>query len=549
VDTSTSRSASRLEALLESAQLLHSSLEVDELARHLLRSVMGRLVIARGFVALDEGGEVKFSLVRGFKQLAAGQTFEERAAREAGVAHLVPIGDAERPLGILGLGAPASGKIDPSEDEFLQALAAIAATGIANARAHDQVQRLNRHLDHKIHELKTLLELVRALTEAEGPEDVAHLLGLTLAGQWAVGRFAVAASKPGHPPVMRQKGTALVWQPGWARALRDLTEPRRVVELPPGELRDALLVQRLDALFPLRSAVETFGFAAVGPRPGNRPFVEAELELGAGLVAQSVVAFENAWHQREVLEKKQIERELALAASIQRNLFPAQMPTLDRCVVAAVNRPARQVGGDYYDALTDDSSVLGGRWLFCVADVSGKGISASLLMSNIQATLRALLGREASLAELTRCINDLMFTSTPGNRYVTALLFSIDPATGHCVYVNAGHTEGLILRAGGEVDYLKGTGVALGMFPGMVYEERGFELGPGDLLALYSDGVTEALNLDDEEFGVDSLIDSLRRVRDQAPAAMVDAVLRDVDRFAGDAPQYDDITLMLLKRS
>jgi sigma-B regulation protein RsbU (phosphoserine phosphatase) len=549
VDTSTSRSASRLEALLESAQLLHSSLEVDELVRHLLRSVMGRLVIARGFVALDEGGEVRLSLVRGFKHLAAGQAFEERVARDAGAVQLVPIGDAERPLGILGLGAPVSGRIDASEEEFLDALAAIAATGIANARAHDQVQRLNRHLDHKIHELKTLLELVRALTEAEEPEDVAHLLGLTLAGQWAVGRFAVAASKSGHPPVITQKGAALTWHPGWVRALRDLADPRRVTELPPGDLRDALLVQRLDVLFPLRSAVDTFGFAAVGPRPGNRPFTETELELGAGLVAQSVVAFENAWHRLEVLEKKQIERELALAASIQRNLFPAEMPTLDRCVVAAVNRPARQVGGDYYDALTDDSSVAGGRWLFCVADVSGKGVSASLLMSNIQATLRALLGREASLAELTRCINDLMFTSTPGNRYVTALLFSIDPSTGRCVYVNAGHTEGLILRAGGEIEYLKGTGVALGMFPGMVYEERGFELGSGDLLAVYSDGVTEALNLDDEEFGVDRLIDSLRRVHDQAPAAMVDAVLRDVDRFAGEAPQYDDITLMLLKRT
>jgi sigma-B regulation protein RsbU (phosphoserine phosphatase) len=549
VETSPSLSASRLEALLESAQLLHSSLEVDELIRHLLRSVMGRLVVARGFVALDDGGEVRLSLVRGFKKLAVGQVFDELAARDAGVVQLVPIGDADRPLGILGLGAPASGQIDSAEGEFLQALAAIAATGIANARAHDQVQRLNRRLDHKIHELRTLLELVRALTEAEGPEDVAHLLGLTLAGQWAVGRFAVAAWKPGHPPVIRQKGTALAWQPGWARGLRDLTEPKRIFELPPGELRDALLVQRLDVLFPLRSVVETFGFAAVGPRPGNRAFNEAELELGAGLVAQSVVAFENAWHQRDVLEKKQIERELALAASIQQNLFPAEMPTLDRCVVAAVNRPARQVGGDYYDALTDGSSVPGGRWLFCVADVSGKGISASLLMSNIQATLRALLGREASLAELTRCINDLMFTSTPGNRYVTALLFSIDPATGRCVYVNAGHTEGLILRAGGAVEYLKGTGVALGMFPGMVYEERGFELAAGDLLALYSDGVTEAINLDDEEFGVDGLIDSLRRVHDQAPAAMVDAVLRDVDRFAGDAPQYDDITLMLLKRT
>jgi sigma-B regulation protein RsbU (phosphoserine phosphatase) len=224
------------------------------------------------------------------------------------------------------------------------------------------------------------------------------------------------------------------------------------------------------------------------------------------------------------------------------------MPTLERFEVAALNRPARQVGGDYYDALTADTGGGPGPWLFCVADVSGKGVAASLLMSNIQATLRALLGRETSLAELARVTNDLMFTATPGNRYVTAILLSVDPGSGACRYVNGGHTEGLLLRASGEIGWLPATGLALGMFPGVSYDEQEFALEPGDVLALYSDGVTEALNLDDEEFGVERLVDSLRRVRDQHPRVMVDAVLADVDRFAGAAPQYDDITVMLLKR-
>jgi sigma-B regulation protein RsbU (phosphoserine phosphatase) len=545
----TSLSASRLEALLESAQLLHSSLDTEELTKHLLRSVMGRLVVARGFVALQqEDGTHRLALVRGFKGLAAGEAFDEARARAAG-AHLVfPIGDAEQPLGLVGIGTPASGSIDAGEQDFLRALSSVAASGIANARAHDQVQRLNRRLDGKVHELKTLLELVKALTEVDEPDEVAHLLGLTLAGQWAVGRFAVAASKPGHPPVVRQKGTSLAWSAEWVPVLRDLSEAVVVDGLPAGPLRDAMQSQRLAVVFPLRSAAETFGFAALGARPGQRSFSEADLELGAGLAAQSVVAFENAWHLREVLEKKQMERELAVAASIQQNLFPAAMPSLDGFEVAALNRPARQVGGDYYDALTADAADRSGSWLFCVADVSGKGVAASLLMSNIQATLRALLGREASLSELARVTNDLMFTSTPGNRYVTAILLSVEPASGHCRYVNGGHTEGLVLRTGGEIDYLPATGMALGMFPGVSYEEKEFELAPGDLLALYSDGVTEALNLDDEEFGVERLIDSLRRTEGEAPCEMVDSVLRDVDRFAGLAPQYDDITLLLLKR-
>jgi sigma-B regulation protein RsbU (phosphoserine phosphatase) len=541
-------STSRLEALLESAQLLHSSLELDELLRHLLRSAMGRLVVPRGFVAVEEDGILRLALVRGFKGLAAGQPFDEEAARLAGAELLVPIGDAERPLGLIGLGVPASGPIDRDEHEFLLALSGIAASGITNARAHDQVQRLNRRLDHKIHELKTLLELVRALTEAIDPEEVAHLLGLTLAGQWAVGRFAVAASKGGHPPVLRQKGTHLAWQPAWASALQELPDAVPVEELPEGEFRAALTAERIAVVFPLRSSGETLGFAALGRRPGNQPYTDADHELGAGLVAQSVVAFENAWHVREVLEKKQIERELALAASIQQNLFPAHMPALERCEVAAVNRPARQVGGDYYDALTVDATAAGSPCLFCVADVSGKGIAASLLMSNIQAILRALLGREASLAELARCTNELLYTSTPGNKYVTAILLSIDPTTGRCRYVNCGHTEGLVLRSSRAVERFPATGLALGLFPGVSYEERDFVLEAGDMVVLYSDGVTEALNLDDEEFGAERLIDSFLRVGGEPATAMVDAVLRDVDRFVGDAPQYDDITLLLLKR-
>jgi sigma-B regulation protein RsbU (phosphoserine phosphatase) len=541
-------SASRLEALLESAQLLHSSLELEDLLKHLLRSVMGRLLVSRGFVAVEDDGVLRYALVRGFRGLSAGQPYDEAAAREAGAVMLVPIGDAASPLGVLGLGAPAADGVDVEEEEFVAALTGLAASGISNARAHDQVQRLNRRLDHKVHELNTLLELVRALTEADEPEDVARLLGLTLAGQWAVGRFAVAAAKAGHPPVVRQKGAALAWDPGWLPALQDAPEALAVADLPAGSLRDTLQQQRLEVVFPLRSGPQPLGLVALGGRPGRRAYSDTDLALGAGLVAQAAVAFENAWHLRELLEKKQLERELALAASIQQNLFPAELPTLSGCDVAAVNRPARQVGGDYYDALTVDAPGPDGRWLFCVADVSGKGIGASLLMSNIQATLRALLGREASLAELARCINELLYANTPGNKYVTAVLVSIDPGTGACGYVNGGHAEGLVLRADGAVERLPATGIALGMFPGLTYEERHFAIGSGDLIALYSDGVTEAVNGADEEFGTERLVEILRASSAQPAAGLVDAVLREVDRFAGAAPQHDDITLLLLKR-
>jgi phosphoserine phosphatase RsbU/P len=539
---------SRLEALLESAELLHSSLELDELLRHLLRSVMGRLVVGRGLVAVEEGGGLRLALVRGARALPAGAPFEEAAARAAGIRHFVPIGNRTPPLGVLGIGAPASGVLADEDREFLRALSGIAASGLANARAHGEVTHLNRRLDQRVQELNTVLELVRALTRADGPEEVAHILGLTLAGQWAVGRSAVLAAAGGHPPVAWQRGTRLPWPAPWLDEVRAVPEATHVADLPDGVLKEALTAERLAVLFPLRSATATFGCVTLGERPGGLPYRAADLRFGSGLVAQAIVALENAWHQREVLARKQFERELALAASIQQGLFPSVFPALERCEVAAANRPAQQVGGDYYDVLRIETGDASARCLFCVADVSGKGIAASLLMSNIQATLRALLGREASLAELARCTNELLYSSTPGNKYVTAILLGVEPATGACRYVNGGHSEGLLLRASGKVERLPPTGLALGMFPGAAYDEVPFTIEAGDLLALYSDGVTEAMNEDEEEFGLERLGRVLRENASANAGDIVAAVLDRVDRFVGQAPQFDDITLLVLKR-
>ena len=216
--------------------------------------------------------------------------------------------------------------------------------------------------------------------------------------------------------------------------------------------------------------------------------------------------------------------------------------------MAATNRPARMVGGDYYDALTVDAPTPAHRCLLCVADVSGKGIGASLVMSNMQATLRALLGREPSLAELARCTNELLYSSTPDNKYATAILLTIEPFSGKCCYVNAGHTESLVVRAGGRVETLPPTGLPLGLFSGMPYESADFDTGVGDAIVLYSDGVSEAMNLADEEFGTERLVTAVRRSQDGGAAEMLAAVMHDVDAFVGDAPQHDDITLLILKR-
>lgn len=554
----TSLAPSSLETLLESAQLLHASLNLEDLLRHLLRSVMGRLLVTKAFIAVEHQAGMRLELVRGLSKLRVGDHYHIDQAREAGINQIFPIGDATNPTGLLGIVKPVHKELDTEEIEFIQALLGLAASGIANARAHEQANQLNQELDQKVQDMQALIDLGRGLTSTHEPEEVARLLALTLAGRWMVRKYALAAWKKGQPPVLRQKGMSLEKLTDFDAYGYDpekLADCVRVQDLPEGLIKELILREHGEIAFPIKAGDDsTGGLVVLGPRPGNLPYSESDLEFGAGLVAQAAVAFENAWFLREVVERKKVEQELELAATIQQNLFPAKLPLLSGYDLAAHNRPARQCGGDYYDMLALDEPAGSEKYLICVADVSGKGLPASLLMSNMQATLRALLGRIPTLTELATLTNSLLYATTPSNKYVTAILMEFDVATGACRYVNAGHTDCLLMRANGEPEWLQSTGTPLGlMAPDIVemlqpYQERSFMLQPGDLVALFSDGVTEAQDEQENEFGEARTADFVRPIACEPAAAIVEKVFQEIDRYAGSAPQYDDITLLVLKR-
>ena len=536
---------SRLESLLESAKLLNASLNLDDLLRHLLRTVMGRLLVSRCVIAIGSGADCKVALARGCPALPAGASFNKEAAKTAGLEEFFSIGDPDNPIGVLAISAPARGKLEIDEQDFVRALVGLAASGITNARAHDEAVRTNRILDQKVQELRALLDLGRGLASTLEPEEIAQLLVLTLAGRWIVRKHAIATWKEGHTEILRFKGLELSVGDPLKETTSKLSE---AVVLQTGETAARFAIPTGSLLLPLRSGEETFGLVVCGPRMGTQQYSEADLEFGAGLVAQAAVAFENAWHFRETVGKKQLEKELALAAAIQQGLFPASLPRLQGSDIAARNLQAKQVGGDYYDAIPTGQRAPNLPHLLCVVDISGKGMFASLLMSNIQATLRALLTPETTLPVLAVRANDLLHATTPSNRYATAILVMYDPSTGTCSWVNCGHNDGVVLRKNDDVLMLDCSGLALGQFPKRKYESRDFVLAEGDLLALYSDGVTEAQDLAENEFGLDRLTACLRANRDLPAAQIVDSVFSEIEAFVGTAPQFDDITLMVMKR-
>jgi serine phosphatase RsbU (regulator of sigma subunit) len=316
---------------------------------------------------------------------------------------------------------------------------------------------------------------------------------------------------------------------------------------------------------PLKVGERVVG-AIVLASQGPVTYVAGDLKLLTALSLQAASAIENARlfertvqaarererllaiHKELEVARAKLEREMELAASIQADLFPADLPRLPGYDLAARNRPARRCGGDYYDALP--RAGVEPTLLLCVADVSGKGLPASLLMSSMQATLRALLGAGPPLADLATQASGLLFATTAANKYVTAALLEFAPATGQGRYVGAGHVDSFLIGADGSAARLGSTGPPLGLMPpGLPYGDLTVQLAPGDCLALFSDGVPDAQNEAGEEFGEERLSEVLRASATLPSEAMVARVFDAIDEFVLGAPQFDDITLMLLKRA
>ncbi|HSM14173.1 MAG TPA: SpoIIE family protein phosphatase [Thermoanaerobaculia bacterium] len=290
------------------------------------------------------------------------------------------------------------------------------------------------------------------------------------------------------------------------------------------------------------------GILVVGDKESRRgvgPFPEEDRRTLELLANQAAIALENADLHRQALEKERLEREIELASEIQKRILPKGVPDLPGWELVGWNRPARHVGGDYYDLFPIE---VDGRTALVVGDVSGKGVPAALLVSTLHSSLRLLIERLGVSDGLLERLNRHVLDSSAPNKFITLFLGSLDVATGALDFLNAGHNPGLLVRADGTVVELGPGGLPIGLMPGATYRSESLALGPGDLLCLYTDGITEAASPEDEEFGLERLA-SLLGVERRRPLAEVRQAIDDaVTGFAAGEPQADDQTLILLRR-
>jgi len=288
---------------------------------------------------------------------------------------------------------------------------------------------------------------------------------------------------------------------------------------------------------------EVIGLVYVDSLMASHSFNEEDVRILTALANVAAAKIENARLLEENLEKRVLEEEMRMAAEIQRGLLPERAPIVPGYGVVGSNRPCRTVGGDYYDFGMD-----GGRLHFALGDVSGKGTAAALLMTVLRAAVRGHWGVGEPAEAVTRINRTVCQNVTPG-KYVTFFMGRLDPDTGTVAYVNAGHNPPIVVRADGRLDSLTTGGVVLGLFDDGTYEQSATSLGRGDVLVVFSDGVTETWNRDDIEFGDARLAELIRQGRELDAAALQAEILRELDRFSQGTKATDDRTLIVIKRN
>ena len=320
------------------------------------------------------------------------------------------------------------------------------------------------------------------------------------------------------------------------------------------EDRASILGHRNLIAAPMYGREEILGVLVVADKVGRSgvtlDFNDGDRILLEAFANQAGVAIENAHLYQEALEARQLQAEMEEAEKIQQNLIPDTLPEIPGYEATGLYQPRGDVGGDYYDCIPESN----GAWGLAIADVSGKGMQAALLMATLRAGLRSEVNRKTDLPSMALTLNSLLHASGTFGKYATFFYAQLQTGTDRVTSINAGHNDPMVIRNDGSCEWLKKGGVMLGIFPDDMitkmppFEQETTRLASGDIIVFYTDGVTETTNIDDELYGETRLQATATRLRNESADAICQAIYSEVIEFQGEAEQYDDLTLMVLKK-
>ncbi len=474
----------------------------------------------------------------------------------------VPLRSGDQILGILNVAAPDWAPFNPSVLALLTNAANQMGVALERARLFDLLQ------ERRVKEQGMLLDFSNQLLSRREPGDLMSYLVAevqralevdacalmlpdeerkTLYFRAAVGWHSDPVSNQYCVPADERSGSGRVLQSKQPLVMEDLRQTQYA-----GRWMATWLAQEgfeAAAMVPLVADGRSIGTLVIDTRH-PRHFTPDEIRFLQLMANQAAIALERARLRREEIKRHRLEEELAVGRQIQFSMLPPCCPSIPGWEFAAAYEPARQVGGDFYDFF--DLPGEPGRMGLLIADVSGKGVPAALYMALSRTIIRnnALRGRSA--AEVLISANRYIQEDSQANMFLTAFYGELDTRNGRFTFVNAGHNRPLWWQAAtGEFHELRTKGIVIGILPHVQLEERTITLAPGDLLLMYTDGITEATNTDREEFDVSGLQNAVSHalMTDGNPQTVVAVVLDAVKTFSGDVSQADDFTLLVVKRA
>lgn len=559
-----------LTTVLETSRMLIESKSSDFILDNLLLITMGKLLVTRAAILICDSEKNQYTAARVRGKLFAdpnpefpGKLKQELLSRSyfpadeaknlfPNEANLPPnsmlfnLRTGNRHIGLLLLGGKATGQpFSDHELQFIEGLCIISSVAIANSQMFDELRQTNRNLDRRIHELNTLFDLSKEFNLLTDREKISRIFKFALLGQLFIRSFFLIYKNNDQCELLASSNINTALNDDHIQAIFDSASDTVVVTPELEKKMPYLASNNIEALVEVTIEGKKAAVIGVGKKANNTPLEESDYNFLYSLANLAVISIQKTYFVEERIEKERLEEEISIARNIQMGLLPDPIPEIKGVDLTAINISSSQVGGDYFDVVETPD----GNHIIAIADVTGKGIPAALLMANLQSMLHVLLPVEITLSEATERINNLIFRNTPADKFITFFWAKYLSDQRILRYVNAGHNPPLLLRSG-EEDFIELSegGLLLGAMESMMpYEQKDIQLNPGDLVLSYTDGVNEAMNPEgDEEYGEERMMDVIRKNRDKPSLEIRQALIDDVNRFA-EGIQYDDLTLIVFK--
>jgi phosphoserine phosphatase RsbU/P len=543
-------------ALVDFSNLINSTLDLNFTLNNILLTCFGKFHSTKGLIALiNEENAFEVIISKGISRQVLDEfpritkfdyEYNENLVdfiSRNNFPIMQDIKSSEGLKGIVILGQKLTGKSYENEDiNFLKTILNVGSTAIENSIVVEKLKRVNRDLDAKVNQLSSLFDLSKEFSGILQIEMISRLLVYSLIGQMLVSKYAVVACANSVINLLENRFD----ENHLKNALKQCNSEQFIEPLTRSKLTGDFKMFAevgVDLIVPMQIKGETKGLILLGKRKSDLHYSKSDIEFVSSLGSMAIISIENARLFKETLEKQRLEKDLETARNIQNNLLPKSVPILLNFEISAFNKPARMVGGDYYDIVKLSEN----RLLFAIADVSGKGVPAALLMANIQAFLKSISKMNLSLSDATNLMNDLVAENTTMGSFITFFWGIIDNEKKELTYVNAGHNPPLHIR-GGRIHKLKKGGMILGVMETMVpYQSEIVQLESEDAIILFTDGITEAMNTKWDEFSDERLETlCLEKYREDSQK-LLSYIKTSVEEFTRGAEQSDDITCLIIK--